>query len=343
MSGVVEFWPQEFWSEFKFCNLRSNYDAVWFDFRVSSFKVCFLSSQYGYWRVERSQMLKLLCIYRNGFQHLHMLLGCLRRIMLGLAVCKCTGPACVNVGKPLRSRLSFIVKYLIWSDQMCFSAGWKFALNPLFLWYQFFILLFSSSKNVFTAVFSIVHLLFPHCLLKSKQCVNVSSPRDPLLLSLQYWWEEKVLGPFPATSFFPPSRKTKQLYVCGSGHVSVVDFLLCRWVVELCFPRVLLNSSTTCTECKLALTLTNLLYLLLSHSLCDGVVSVASLALTGREAWGMFWPCVLSHLLLGLHFPRIQGGCTNHCLKPPWLLFSLPNMYEVGLWETHTDIVLCFC
>lgn len=33
-------------------------------------------------------------------------------IYLGLAVYKCTGPACANVGKPLRSRLSFTVRYL---------------------------------------------------------------------------------------------------------------------------------------------------------------------------------------------------------------------------------------
>lgn len=147
------------------------------------------------------------CVFTEmGFQHLRMLLGCLRRIMLGLAVCKCTGPACVSVGKPLRSRLNFIVKYLIWSDQMCFSAGWKFALNPLFFLMVSVLYtavrkeICSSLKNVFTAVFSIVHLLFPHCLLKSKQCVNVSSPHDLLLLSVQCWWEEKVLGPFPARS-----------------------------------------------------------------------------------------------------------------------------------------------
>lgn len=49
----------------------------------------------------------------------------------------------------------------------------------------------------------------PYCLLKSKQCVNVSSPHDLLLVSVQYWWEEKVLGPSSAKPhlFFLPQEK----------------------------------------------------------------------------------------------------------------------------------------
>lgn len=112
----------------------------------------------------------------------------------------------------------------------------------------------NSLRNVFTAVFSVVHVLFPHGLPKCNQCINVSSPHDLLLVSVQYWWEEKVLGSSPAKPHlsFPPPWKTKQLYVCGNGRVSDVDFLLCRSVVQLCFPRVLLNS-ITCRECKLAI------------------------------------------------------------------------------------------
>lgn len=33
-------------------------------------------------------------------------------IYLGLVVDKCTDPACVNVGKPLKSRLRFTIKYV---------------------------------------------------------------------------------------------------------------------------------------------------------------------------------------------------------------------------------------
>lgn len=46
MLGVMEFWPQEFCSEFQFCNLTVNYD-VWFGFCVSSFKVCFWAPSMG--------------------------------------------------------------------------------------------------------------------------------------------------------------------------------------------------------------------------------------------------------------------------------------------------------
>lgn len=109
MSGVMEFWPQEFWSEFQFCNLRSNYDAVWFGFCVSSF-------EFPVWILEsgKNQMLKLLCIYRNGFQHLSMLhwpciwgwLCTSAQVLLVL----------ILTGKPLKSRFRFTIKYLtFWS------------------------------------------------------------------------------------------------------------------------------------------------------------------------------------------------------------------------------------
>lgn len=180
--------------------------------------------------------------------------------------------------------------------------------------------------------------------------MNVSSPHD-LLVSVQYWWEEKVLGPSPAKShlFFSSPKKN---FVCGNGRVSVVDFLLCRWVVQLYFPRVLLNSSTTCTECRLALTLMNVCHVqLVWWGLCDGLASVGSLflALTGREAIVAkacrFWPCALSHLVLGLRFP--QGGSANDCLKPPWLLSTTDNSCFlctecVRLACRRPTLILCF-
>lgn len=282
---------------------------------------------------------------------------------LGLAVYKCTGPACVKVGKPLRTRLSFTIRYLTFrSGQLCFSAGWKFALNPLFFLLVSILYaavqkeICSSLKNVFTAVSSVVHALFPHCLLKDKQCVNISSPPDLLLVSVQYWWEEKVLGPSPAKPclFFLPQEKPSSS-VCGSGPVSVVDFLLCRWVVQLCFPRVLLNNTTTCTEWKLALTLTNVLHLLLSHTLCVGVLSGAS-SFLGTHWQGSGSCSNLQARCDHMHCPTYPGPALPP--DPGWIcrlllettlglhhgqfLFSLPSVCDVGLQKTHID-VLCFC
>lgn len=85
----------------------------------------------------KNQTLKLLCIHRNGPQHLYMLLGCLRRIMLHWPciwgwLCASAQIQLVLMLGLCKSRMSFTIKYLtFWSDQLCFSAGWKFALNLL--------------------------------------------------------------------------------------------------------------------------------------------------------------------------------------------------------------------
>ncbi|KAF2979134.1 hypothetical protein EK904_007126 [Melospiza melodia maxima] len=195
----------------------------------------------GEWRESDAETAVYL---QKGFQHLYMLLGCLRRIMV---------------------------------------HWWlKFALNPLFF------------------------------LLVSVLCAAV---QKEICSSFSVLVGRESFSSFPckATSFFPSPRKSKQLCVCGSGHMSG-SALLSQ------------NSSTICTECKLALTLPGVLCLLLSHSLCDVPCVVECYQLLPGTHWKGSSSCSsLRHVLPSCVVPLTpgtalpQGGCANHCLKPPGL------------------------
>lgn len=182
--------------------------------------------------------------------------------------------------------------------------------------------------------------------------MNVSSPHD-LLVSVQYWWEEKVLAPSPAKPhlfFFLPQEK------------------LCvwQWPCECCGFSALQMSSSALLSQSPAEQQHHL------HRVQAGITPYECVPCAACVMGIVWWTGISWLLVLGTHW-KTSDSCQSlqvltmcivpltpgTALPPGWickplfettlaavhhgqLLFSLHSVCEVGLQETHTDTVLCF-
>lgn len=95
-----------------------------------------------------------------------------------------------------------------------------------------------------TAICHVLHVLFPHYLLKSKQCMNASHSHDLLLISVPDWWrgEFKVLPLLSPILLSSPKKKMSSYIRVAMAMWMFWFFCFCGWVILLCFPRVLPDS-----------------------------------------------------------------------------------------------------